>query len=184
MEERQLIERVLAGDAAAERKLYDAHVDRIYRLAYRMTGDETMAADCTQDTFIRAFDRLAGFEGRAALATWLHTIAVSVILNRLRKVKRLRRREAELDKLPAGAAAVRPIDLELKIRLHTAIDKLEDCLRLVFVMHDVEGYKHREIAAILNVPEGTSKNRLFRAHQLLRQELSKSDAAPAQENGS
>ena len=184
MDERQMIERVLAGDATAERSLYDTHVDHIYRLAYRMTGDETMAADCTQDTFIRAFDRLTDFQGRAALSTWLHAIGVSVVLNRLRKVKRLRRREAELDNLPLGAAAVRPADLELKIRLHTAIDKLEDSLRLVFIMHDVEGYKHREIAAILNVPEGTSKNRLFRAHQLLREELSQSDAPPAQENGS
>jgi RNA polymerase sigma-70 factor (ECF subfamily) len=184
LDERQLIERVLAGDAAAERSLYDAHVDRIYRLAYRMTGDETMAADITQDTFIRAFDRLGGFEGRSSLSTWLHAITVTVALNRLRKVKRLRRRETELDNLPAGAAAVRPIDQELKIQLHTAIDKLDDNLRLVFVMHDIEGYKHREIAAILNVPEGTSKNRLFRAHQLLREELARGDSPSAQENGS
>jgi len=184
LDERQLIERVLAGDAAAERSLYESHVERIYRLAYRMTGDENMAEDCTQDTFVKAFDHLSDFEGRAALSTWLHSIAVSVVLNRLRKVKRLRRREADLDNVPAGTAAIPPADLELKLHLHAAIDKLTDGLRLVFVMHDIEGYKHQEIAAILGVPEGTSKTRLFRARQLLREELIQGGSSTAREEGS
>ena len=83
MTDAELIAEVLRGDPRAERTLYDAHVDRIYRLAWRMSGDETLARDFTQDTFIRAFERLAEFRKDSSLATWLHSIAVSVILNGL-----------------------------------------------------------------------------------------------------
>lgn len=171
MNESQLIARVLSGDPAAEKTLYDAHVDRIYRLAYRMTGDETMAQDYTQDTFIRIFDRLADFQGRSALSTWIHSIAVSVVLSGLRKVKRLKQRETELSDAAMNTARAKTTDVALKIRLHRAIDSLADEQRLVFVMHDVEGYKHEEIAAILDVPVGTTKSRLSRARQELRSEL-------------
>ena len=183
MNESQLIERVLAGDATAERTLYDAHVDRIYRLAYRMTGDETMSEDCTQETFIRAFDNLVSFQGRSALSTWLHSIAVSVVLNSIRKVKRLRQRETELDDATLGLVAMSKPDLDLRLGLYRAIEQLTDDLRLVFVLHDMEGYKHQEIADILDVPLGTSKTRLFRAHQLLRETLAPSGGQTAEEDG-
>ena len=88
VEERELISRVLAGDPSAERALYDAHVDRVFRLAYRMAGDMDRAQDYTQETFIRAFSRLQTFRGDAALSTWLGSIAISVTLNGLRKVRR------------------------------------------------------------------------------------------------
>lgn len=171
MEERQLIARVLRRDAAAERELYDTHVDRVYRLAYRMTGDETMAEDYTQETFVRAFDRLDGFEGRSALSTWIHSIAVSVVLSGLRKVKRLRSRETEMSDAVAQRATDGATDPVLRLRLHRAIDSLPDELRLVFVMHDIEGYKHREIAEILDIPSGTAKSRLSRGRQALRDRL-------------
>jgi RNA polymerase sigma-70 factor (ECF subfamily) len=183
LNESQLIERVLTGEATAERALYEAHVDRIYRLAYRMTGDETMSEDCTQETFIRAFDNLPSFQGRSALSTWLHSIAVSVVLNSIRKVKRLRQRETELSEAVAGVTATPTADPDLRLRLHRAIDQLADDLRLVFVMHDMEGYKHQEIADILDVPLGTSKTRLYRAHQLLRDALAPSGGGTAKENG-
>jgi len=96
VDERELIARVRAGDALAERALYDAHVDRVFRLAYRLAGDDDLARDFTQETFIRAFERLDGFRGEAALSTWLYTIATTVTLNGLRKLKR-RGREIELD---------------------------------------------------------------------------------------
>ena len=97
MDERELIARVRAGDGAAERALYDAHVNRVYRLAYRLAGDDDLAQDFTQETFIRAFERLHGFRGEAALSTWLYAIATSVTLNGLRKLKRFRQRETDLD---------------------------------------------------------------------------------------
>ena len=103
LEERRLISRVLAGDAAAERQLYEAHVDRVFRLAYRMTGDATQAEDLTQDAFIRAFDRLADFRGDAPFAGWLHRVATSVILTGLRKRKRVQEVESIRDDLDWAA---------------------------------------------------------------------------------
>ncbi len=171
VDERELISRVLAGDAGAERALYEAHVERVYRLAYRLAGREDLAQDFTQEAFLRAFGRLATFRGDAALSTWLHAITVSVSLNGLRRVKRQRERERPLDDAaPLGREAVRA-EPDLKDRLHRAIDALPDHYRVVFVMHDVEGYTHEEIGAALEVPEGTSKARLSRARARLRKDL-------------
>ena len=171
MDEKQLIQRVLEGDPAAERALYDAHVERVYRLAYRMAGDEDLAQEFTQETFIRAFDKLRSFRGEAALSTWLHSIAVSVTLNGLRKVKRDRGRSVELDDAPALGVDPAPVEPTLRRRLRQAIDALSDRYRTVFVMHDIEGYTHEEIGTALDVATGTSKAMLFRARTKLREQL-------------
>jgi RNA polymerase sigma-70 factor, ECF subfamily len=171
VEERELIGRVLAGDPSAERSLYDAHVDRVFRLVYRMAGDLDRAQDYTQETFIRAFSRLAEFRGEAALSTWLGSIAISVTLNGLRKVRRQDEREVALED-PGILHRSRPeAEPDLKTRLRQAIDDLPDGYRAVFVMHDVEGYTHEEIAATLGVHPGTSKAQLFRARGRLREAL-------------
>jgi RNA polymerase sigma-70 factor (ECF subfamily) len=168
VEERELIQRVLAGDPGAERALYDAHVDRVFRLVYRMAGDLDRAQDFTQETFIRAFSRLAEFRGEAALSTWLGSIAISITLNGLRKVRRLDQREVSLED-GSGITRVSPqAEPDLKARLAEAIDQLPDGYRAVFVMHDVEGYTHEEIAGRLGVHPGTSKAQLFRARARLR----------------
>jgi RNA polymerase sigma-70 factor, ECF subfamily len=172
VDERDLIARVRAGDGAAERALYDAHVDRVYRLAYRLAGDDELARDFTQETFIRAFEKLDGFRGDAALSTWLHAIATSVVLNGLRKVKRFRRRETDLEAADGVSGGARAAEPDLKVRLRTAIDGLPEKYRLVFVMHDVEGYTHEEIGAALGVETGTSKAQLSRARAKLRDALS------------
>lgn len=182
MEQKQLIARVLKGDASAERQLYDAHVDCVYRLAYRMTGDETMAEDYTQETFVRVFKRLDSFEGRSTLSTWIHAVAVSVVLSGLRKVRRLRNREVELDEIAARAGAVASADVELRVRLHQAIDALPDDMRMAVILHDIEGYKHEEIAAAFGIPVGTAKSRLSRAHQALRDDLTRGHRHPAEED--
>jgi RNA polymerase sigma-70 factor (ECF subfamily) len=171
VEERDLISRVLAGDASAERALYDAHVDRVFRLVYRMAGDLDRAQDYTQETFIRAFDRLAAFRGEAALSTWLGSIAISVTLNGLRKVRRRNEREVSLDDGVLVGRVTRDAEPDLKVRLSQAIDDLPDGYRAVFVMHDVEGYTHEEIATSLGVHPGTSKAQLFRARARLRAAL-------------
>jgi RNA polymerase sigma-70 factor (ECF subfamily) len=172
VDEHGLIQRVRAGDAAAERALYDAHVDRIYRLAYRMAGQDDLAQDFTQETFIRAFRRISEFRGEAAFGTWLHAIATSVILNGLRRVKRFRQREADLE-LAEQMAGDRPgLDPDLERRLTRAIDDLPAKYRMVVVMHDIEGYTHEEIGAALGMPPGTSKAQLSRARARLREALS------------
>lgn len=168
MGERDLVARVQRGDAVAERDLYDRHVDRVYRLAYRMTGDDALAQDITQDTFIRAFDRIDGFRGESAVGTWLHAIAYSVTLNALRKVKRIRSREFDMELGSGVSRSERDADPDLKTRLRQAIDRLPEKYRTVFIMHDVEGYRHHEIAVSLGIKEGTSKAQLSRARARLR----------------
>lgn len=171
MEQRDLVTRVLAGDQDAERELYDAHVDRVYRLVYRMVGDSELAADYTQDTFIRTYDRLATFRGESALSTWITAIAISVVYNGQRKVRRLRTREVDIEHAEPVATVTRESDPDLKVRLSQAIDGLPDGYRTVFLMHDVEGYTHEQIGSALGIQEGTSKAQLSRARAKLRQQL-------------
>src|ERR671910_3189645 len=120
--DRELIGRVLAGDPDAERALYDAHVDRVFRLVYRMAGDLDRAQDWVQETFIRAFERLGQFRGESSLSTWLCSIAMSVSLNGLRKVKRFREREVALEDAGSIGTMPREADPDLKVRLHRAIE--------------------------------------------------------------
>ena len=171
MDERDLIARARAGEPAAERALYEAHVDRVYRLAFRLAGDDDLARDFTQETFIRAFERLHTFRGESQLSTWLHAIATSVALNGLRKVKRFRQRETDLDDAGHVAGGPRLAEPDLKRRLHAAIDALPEGYRTVFLLHDVEGYTHEEIGATLGVETGTSKAQLSRARAKLREAL-------------
>ena len=153
------------------RALYDAHVDRVYRLAYRMTGQDDLAQDFTQDAFVRAFERLPEFRGDSAFGTWLHTIATSVILNGMRKVRRFRERETELDDAFMAPARGRQPEPDVRERLARAIEALPEGCRAVFVMHDMEGYTHEEIGEALGVTAGTSKSHLSRARGKLRESL-------------
>jgi RNA polymerase sigma-70 factor (ECF subfamily) len=173
VDEADLIRRCLAGEPGADRALYDAHVDRVYRLAWRLAdGDADLAQDFTQEAFVRAFGRLAEFRGEAALATWLHAITVSVALNGMRRVRRWRERETDLEAVPHVAATNgREAEPDLKTKLRAAIRRLPDKYRVVFLMYDVEGYTHEEIGAALDMPSGTSKARLSRARAKLREEL-------------
>ena len=170
MDERELLTRAQAGDPAAERALYDTHVDRVYRLTFRMAGDTTLAQEFTQDTFVRAFERLGTFRGDSALSTWLHTIAVSVSLNGLRKVRRLHR-EVQLEHAESLGSDRPRSDPLLRKRLDEAIDQLPPGYRTVFLMHDLEGFTHEEIGAALGIEAGTSKAQLFRARARLRERL-------------
>ena len=172
MSDNELISRVLAGDELAERALYDAHVERVYRLAYRLAGDADLAQDFTQETFVRAFNKLRDFQGKSAFGTWLHAITVSVSLNALRKVKKIRQRETVLDDTTSTFASTsRQAEPDLKQKLSVAIASLPEHYRVVFVMYDMEGYPHEEIGATLGIPVGTSKARLSRARQQLREQL-------------
>jgi len=171
--ESELIARVIAGDRVAARELYDAHAPRVYRLAFRLTGDGDLARESTQDVFVKAFRQLVNFRGDAALATWLHRITVTVSANAMRKVKRLRERETDLDQRDAsGSLRSDDVDPVLRDKLHRAIDALPEIYRMTLIMHDIEGYTHIEIAQSLGVAEGTCKSRLSLARAKLRAALS------------
>jgi len=177
--EPDLIARVLAGDRIAARELYDAHSPRVFRLAFRLTGDADLAREFTQDTFVRAFAQLARFRGDSALSTWLHRITVTVVANAMRKVKRFRERETDLEDVhPIGSDGPESgyVDPVLRERLHRAIDDLPEIYRTTLIMHDIEGYTHTEIAEVMGVAEGTCKSRLSQARAQLRATLA--DLAP------
>lgn len=171
MSENELVARAAGGDEAAQRDLYDAHVDRVYRLACRLAGDDELARDFTQETFIRAFDRLPSFRRESSFGTWLYTIAMSVALNGLRSVRRLRTREVAIESAESLGSSPRGADPDLRDRLYRAIDELPTGYRTVFLMHDVEGYTHEEIGGALGITAGTSKAQLFRARARLREAL-------------
>ena len=171
MLESELIERVRAGDMAAARQLYDAHIGAVHRLATRMTGDEALADDATQVAFIRAFRSLSRFRGDASFGTWLHRIAVSATLNLIRGRKRWHTQNAELDECSHVAAPTAEPDVLLKERLHQAIDALPEHYRIVFVLYVIEGFDHNEIGEMLGIPVGTSKARLSLARSKLRAAL-------------
>lgn len=157
------------GDARAFERLYRSHVARIHTLARRMLGPDE-AAEATQDVFVRAWRKLGTFRGEAAFGTWLHRLAVNVLLARRAELGTARRRfeddDAALEGIAAPAAAPgEAIDVE------SAIDELPPGARQVFVLHDVEGYKHEEIARLLGITSGTSKSQLHRARMMLRRSL-------------
>lgn len=170
MNEVELIEQARNGDESAFRRLYDDHVDRVFRLCFRMAGQEDLARDFTQEAFIRAYEKLGQFRGDAAFGTWLHSIATSVSLNGLRKLKR-QGREQPMETASFVPENGRPPDPYVRERLHRAVNGLPEIYRSVFVLYDVEGFSHQEIAEMLDVAEGTSKARLSRARSRLRDAL-------------
>lgn len=166
--QQSLVESARRGDPAAHRALYDAHVERVYRLIYRLAGREDLARELTQDTFVRAFAGLEGYRGDSAFGTWLHAIAVSVSLNEFKRRKRVRLREAPLDEAMTVAHRGPVTDPLLRDRLAAAVGALPEGCRTVFMMHDAEGYTHEEIGDALGISAGTSKAQLSRARAKLR----------------
>jgi RNA polymerase sigma-70 factor, ECF subfamily len=169
-----LVARAQAGDQTAFRDLYRQHAGRVYALCLRLTGDGREAEERTQDVFVRLWDKLRSFRGESAFSSWLHRLAVNVVLNERRTTGRREQRvmlaEEHGDAVGAqhGSSHERPI---LSIDLERAIAELPDGAREVFVLFDIEGYGHGEIAELTGIAEGTSKAQLFRARRLLREKL-------------
>jgi len=166
-----LVKRARDGDQSAFRALYENNVDRIFHLSFRMVGDEQLARELTQDAFVRVWECLDQFRGEAAFSTWLHSVAVSVVLNRLRKIDRHRKRERSLEDAHHLGSIPKDTDSGVRERLTEAVDGLPEIYRTVFLMYDLEGVPHKEIAEALDVAVGTSKARLSRARELLREAL-------------
>ncbi len=159
------------GDTAAFERVYHAHVPRVRGLARRMAGPD-VADEITQDVFVRAWQKLGTFRGESAFGTWLHRLAVNVIVERFRALGTMRDRfiadgEPVLDVRPAPPRA-RP---DLGMDLDAAIAALPAGARTIFMLHDVEGYRHEEVATLLGISVGTSKSQLHRARHTLRARL-------------
>jgi len=157
------------GDSSAFERLYRTHVARIHSLARRMLGSSE-ADEVTQDIFVRTWQKLGQFRGDSAFGTWLHRLAVNVVIERRRSFAVQRERISDdvvaLERVTAPAARV-----DLAVDFEAAIEQLPPGAREILVLHDVEGYKHREIAALLEITAGTSKRQLHRARMLMRQHL-------------
>ena len=164
-----LVERAQRADSAAFEALYRMHVDRIYGLCLRMTGNVAEAEDCVQDAFIQAWTKLDKFRGDSAFCTWLHRVAVNTVLGRMRKSKREHDRiQAVSDVAPAPASIGDGGELQ---DLEQAMNQLPRGARHVFVLHAVYGYSHNETGDMLGIAAGTSKAQLHRAKRLLVQQL-------------
>ena len=159
------------GDVAAFERLYRENVDRIYALCLRMSGDGVRAQELTQDVFVRAWEKLGGFEGKSAFSTWLHRLAVNVVLGSKRAEGIRVGKVFGTDDLEAYETPTRPPDPGDAVDLERAIATLPPGARAVFVLHDVEGYKHEEIAELHGIAVGTCKAQLHRARRLLREAL-------------
>lgn len=168
-DEADWIARAKRSDAGAFERLYRMHIDKVYGLCLRMTGNVAEAEDCTQEAFIQAWTKLDKFRGDSAFSTWLHRIAVNAVLGRIRKSKR------EQDRIKiAFEQSSSPVSVadngELR-DLSEAVDRLPQGARHVFVLHAVYGYSHEETGAMLDIASGTSKAQLHRARRLLAQQL-------------
>ena len=168
-EESFWIRRAQKADTRAFEALYRMHIDRVYGLCLRMTGNKSEAEDCAQEAFIQAWKKLAKFRGDSAFGTWLHRIAVNAVLGRMRKSKR------EQDRIQAahelGSAPAASSDHGELRDLAEAVDRLPEGARHVFVLSGVYGYSHEEASDMLGIAVGTSKAQLHRARRLLAQQL-------------
>jgi len=158
------------GDHGAFERLYRRHVERVYALAMRMTGED-LAEDLTQEVFIRAWKKLGSFRGDAQFGTWLHRLAVNHILSRRATIRKREARQVtgagimERVMAPKRRASAEALDLD------TAMAALPPKAKEVFVLYDVEGFTHDEIAEMTGITSGTSKSQLHRARMLLRERL-------------
>jgi RNA polymerase sigma-70 factor (ECF subfamily) len=163
-----------AGDRTAFERLYRRHVDRVYTLCARMVGDRTRAEELTQDVFVRAWEKLHLFRGESSFGTWIHRLAVNVVLNaRKSEGRRWSRVEDDDEGDGVDRIAALPSTPGDRMDLDSAIAKLPPGARRVFTLHDVEGYKHEEIAEMLGVTTGATKAQLHRARMLLRGALNR-----------
>jgi RNA polymerase sigma-70 factor (ECF subfamily) len=160
-----------SGDRRGFERLYRAHVDRVYAICTRMLVDRQLAEEVTQDVFVRVWQKLPGFRGESTFSTWLHRVAVNVVLSRRKRAGILGARTTDDEAL--DAAPSRPVFVGERLDLDAAIAGLPPGARRVFVLHDVEGFTHEEIGEQLGITSGGSKAQLHRARMLLRTALNR-----------
>ncbi len=171
VDEAGLVTAAQRGDDRAFERLYRSHVGRIHAVVFRLVADPAQAEELTQDVFVRVWQRLATFRGESTFGTWLHRLAVNVVLSDRRSAWRRMKRVTPSGDLVELQAPAPPVTPGLKLDLDAAIAALPPGARTVFVLHAIEGYQHDEIARLTGIAPGTSKAQLFRARRLLQEAL-------------
>jgi RNA polymerase sigma-70 factor (ECF subfamily) len=166
----ELAGRIRSGDGAAFEELYQQHAARLYNLAYRMAGTANDAEDLLQDIFLLAYRKVGSFRGESSLGTWLYRLAMNHCLDVLRsRQSRMGQQTDSLDEeaapVPTAAPALGAVS---RIDLERAIGRLPQACRAAFLLHDVEGFGHHEVGAILGISEGTSKSQAHKARLRIR----------------
>lgn len=188
--EAELIEKAKQGDAQAFQGLYDKHKRRVYSLCLRMTSNTAEAEDLTQEAFLQLYRKIGTFRGESAFSTWLHRLSVNVVLMHLRKKslpvvsleETTQVSEEDTPKKDFGAEDLALAGSIDRLQLQKAVDDLPPGYRTIFVLHDVEGYEHNEIAAIVGCSIGNSKSQLHKARMKLRDLLRMKRAEKAQKS--
>ena len=168
-----------SGDERAFERLYAAHAPRVFALCARMSGSRQRAAELTQDVFVQVWKRLATWRGESALSSWIHRVTVNLVLSNARASSRRQTHEMTSDDAEGDTLPERPTPSRADSGVHDAIDleraiaALPEGARTVFVLHDVEGYRHHEIAALTGTAEGTCRAQLHRARKLLIEALNR-----------
>ena len=186
LSETEAIERAKQGDASAFEALYNLHKRRVYSLCLRMTANTAAAEDLTQEAFLQLLRKIGTFRGESAFSTWLHRMAVNVVLMQLRKkglnlipLEDTMEGEEESPKKEPGADDVRLAGSIDRLQLQNAIGELPPGYRMIFLLHDVQGYEHNEIADMVGCSIGNSKSQLHKARMKLRELLKTSRAEKA-----
>ena len=187
--EGELIERAKQGDAQAFQALYDKHKRRVYSLCLRMTANTAEAEDLTQEAFLQLYRKIATFRGESAFSTWLHRLSVNVVLMQLRKkslpvvsLEETTQGEEDTPKKDFGAEDLALAGSIDRLQLQKAVDDLPPGYRMIFVLHDIEGYEHNEIATIVGCSIGNSKSQLHKARMKLRDLLKMNRAEKAEQS--
>jgi RNA polymerase sigma-70 factor, ECF subfamily len=187
--EAELIERAKQGDAEAFQALYDKHKRRVYSLCLRMTANTAEAEDLTQEAFLQLYRKIGTFRGESAFSTWLHRLSVNVVLMQLRKkslpvvsLEETTQGEEDTPKKDFGAEDLALAGSIDRLQLQKAVDDLPPGYRMIFVLHDVEGYEHNEIATIVGCSIGNSKSQLHKARMKLRDLLKMNRAEKAEKS--
>lgn len=176
----ELASRIRSGDGAAFEELYQQHATRLYNLAYRMSGSAGDAEDLLQDVFLLAYRKLGSFRGESSLGTWLYRLAMNHCLDVLRsRQARMGQQTDSLDAETAFEPAAAPsFGAVNRLDLERAIGQLPPACRAAFLLHDVEGFGHHEVGAILGISEGTSKSQVHKARLRIRSYLTQPRTVP------
>ncbi len=170
--EQELIDRTKNGDQIAFHQLYENYYRRIYALCWRLLADKDSAEDVCQEVFVKLWQKIQSFRGESKFSTWLHSVATNIVLGHVRKQKNWLQRIFSIEDHSINEVKVELTDERETSDLDAKIQQLPERARLVFVLFAVEGYRHEEIAKMLNMAVGSSKSQYHRARTLLRESLS------------